>query len=224
MLTRLARDRGATDVKLLVLRHQVAGPAPTGPPAEAEPRRSSGPGGAVAAAAPRPLVSLPRHTGLPAALAPATPRPHPWSGTSSTYSTHSANTRRSTTPIARTGASPTPDPSHHCPNRSPNQSNSPSYTSTAVTTSADSSTNTKTPLDQDRRNSRQVRGRAVGRRGQRIRCPLFQRLARVSRGRVSISLPGSVIRIDVARSSGCRQVWSTIPEIGEALRWCSLPW
>jgi putative transposase len=57
-----------------------------------------------------------------------------------------------------TRASATPDPSHHCPNRSPTQTSSPSYACIAVTVSVDCFTNTNMPRDQHGRNSRQVHG------------------------------------------------------------------
>jgi hypothetical protein len=71
---------------------------------------------------------------------------------------HCASTRRSTTSIARTRASPMPDPCSGYPNPSPTPTASPGWTSAEQTVSAASSTNTTMPLDLRGRDSRQGQG------------------------------------------------------------------
>src|SRR4051812_19655625 len=75
MLTQLARDDGAKDIELLVLRHEVAALRPQIPRAQLQPADPRGARGPVAATAPCPLVGLLRHLGGALALAPPAPRP-----------------------------------------------------------------------------------------------------------------------------------------------------
>jgi hypothetical protein len=107
----------------------------------------------------------------------------PSSTISDTCCTRSANTRRSTTPIARTRASPTPGRSRLCPNRSPDQTNSPSYASIAATASADSCTSTNTPPDQDGCNSRRYNAATMSRPGHTVDARATERLTPRQRGR-----------------------------------------
>ena len=75
MLTQLARDDGAKDVELLVLRHQVLVLRRQVTPPQARARRPGRASRPIPAAAAHTLADLLRHPGHAAALAPPADRP-----------------------------------------------------------------------------------------------------------------------------------------------------